>query len=179
MDSNMIKEIVDFLSMWYIWEIIIIVLAILITLLVKIPIKRAAIKWQEEYGIDKSKITWINGIFPYIFVFIMVFVLFWYKSGWDMELKDPQFWKDVGSRTAILGSGAIGLYELIKKLKQAIIATKNVNKQAKVEKKQREAGIKVIPVHGDEVKKEKKAKVAPVKEEQPVQPVPVEKKIRH
>lgn len=151
MDPNIIQEIMSFLSKWYIWELIIMVLAILLTLIVKIPIKKAAIKWQEKYGIDKSKITWINGIFPYIFVFIMVFILFWYKSGWDMELKDPGFWKNVGTRTGILGSGAIGLYELIKKLKEAIVATHQANAKAKEEKAIAESGIVEVAVHGTEV----------------------------
>lgn len=39
MDPNIIQEIVQFLSKWYIWELIIIVAAILLTLVVKIPIK--------------------------------------------------------------------------------------------------------------------------------------------
>ena len=62
------EEIIAFLSQWYIWELIIIVLAIILTLIVKIPIKGFAVKWEEQYGIDKSKITWVNAIFPYVFV---------------------------------------------------------------------------------------------------------------
>ena len=151
MDPNIIQEIVNFLSKWYIWEILIMVLAILFTMFIKIPIKKAAVKWQEKYGIDKSKITWINGMFPYILVFIMVFVLFWYKTGWNMELKDPEFWKNVGTRTAILGSGAIGLYELIKKIKQAVIASKQASELKKEEKAKAEAGITEVAIHGDSV----------------------------
>ena len=185
MDPNIIQEIVNFLSKWYIWEILIMVLAILFTMFIKIPIKKAAVKWQEKYGIDKSKITWINGMFPYILVFIMVFVLFWYKTGWNMELKDPEFWKDVGTRTAILGSGAIGLYELIKKLKQAVIATHQVNAKVKAEKA-KEAGIVEVAIHGDSVVVEepvKKATKKVAKEEQAEKPEvekpPVVKPIRH
>ncbi len=180
MDEKLIQEIVSFLSKWYIWELVIIVLAILLTLAVKIPIKNAAIKWQEKYGIDKSKITWINGIFPYVFVFIMVFILYWYKSGWNMELKDPEFWKSVGTRTGILGSGAIGLYELIKKVKSAIIATMQKRELDKANK----SAIVEVPVHGSEVvetvpavvKKGKKADE--VKKAAEVQPVE-EKPTRH
>lgn len=144
MDPNIIQEIVQFLSKWYIWELIIIVAAILLTLIVKIPIKRAAIKWEEKYGIDKSKITWINAIFPYIFVFIFVFILYWYKANWSLTLKDPDWWKAIGIRTATLGSGAIGLYELIKKVKQAIIAA---NQKAKLDKQAKEEA-KVIEEDG-------------------------------
>ncbi len=135
MDPSIIQEIVQFLSKWYIWELIIIVAAILLTLVVKIPIKNAAIKWEEKYGIDKSKITWINAVFPYIFVFIFVFILYWYKANWSLTLKDPDWWKAVGLRTATLGSGAIGLYELIKKVKQAIIAA---HQKAELDKKEKE-----------------------------------------
>ncbi len=149
MDPNIIQEIMSFLSKWYIWELIIMVIAILLTLLIKIPIKKRAEEWQAKYKIDKSKITWINAIFPYIFVAAMVFILYWYKSGWNMNLKDPEFWKNIGSRTGILGSGAIGLYELIKKLKQAAIATHEANVKAKEEKA--EAGITEVAVHGDSV----------------------------
>lgn len=152
MDPNIIQEFVQFLSKWYIWELIIIVAAILLTLVVKIPIKRAAVKWEEKYGIDKSKITWINAIFPYIFVFIFVFILYWYKANWSLTLKDPEWWKAIGIRTATLGSGAIGLYELIKKVKQAIIAA---HQKAKLDKKEKaeEAAIQadgqpqVIEIH--------------------------------
>lgn len=117
------EEIITFLSQWYIWELIIIVLAIILTLIVKIPIKRFAVKWEEQYGIDKSKITWVNAIFPYVFVFIFVFILYWYKAGWSLTLNDPEWWKQVGFKTTALGSGAIGLYELLKKIKEAFIAT--------------------------------------------------------
>lgn len=151
MDPNIIQEIMSFLSKWYIWELIIMVIAILLTLLIKIPIKKRAEEWQAKYKIDKSKITWINAIFPYIFVAAMVFILYWYKSGWNMNLKDPEFWKNVGTRTGILGSGAIGLYELIKKLKQAAIATHEANAKAKEEKAIAESGIVEVAVHGTEV----------------------------
>lgn len=183
MDPNVIQEIMSFLSKWYIWELIIMIVAILLTLVAKIPIKKAAVRWQEKYGIDKSKITWVNAIFPYIFIFIMVFVLFWYKAGWNLELKDPDFWKNVGTRTGILGSGAIGLYELIKKLKQAAIATHQASEKAKAEKAAA-AGIVEVPVHGDEavvvekpVKATKKTKV--VEKVEVSEPVAEEKPTRH
>ena len=152
MDPNIIQEFVQFLSKWYIWELIIIVAAILLTLVVKIPIKRAAVKWEEKYGIDKSKITWINAIFPYIFVFIFVFILYWYKANWSLTLKDPEWWKAIGIRTATLGSGAIGLYELIKKVKQAIVAAHQkaeLDKKAKAEEAaiQADGQPQVIEIH--------------------------------
>ena len=154
MEPNVIQEIMQFLSKWYIWELLIIVAAILLTLVVKIPIKRAAVKWEEKYGIDKSKITWINAVFPYIFVFIFVFILYWYKANWSLTLKDPDWWKAIGIRTATLGSGAIGLYELIKKVKQAIIATQEKAKLDKEEKAKLEAEKQaqipqVIEIHGN------------------------------
>ena len=184
MDPNIIQEIMSFLSKWYIWELIIMIIAILLTLLAKIPIKKYAEKWQEKYQIDKSKITWINAIFPYVFVAIMVFILYWYKSGWDMNLKDPGFWKNIGSRTGILGSGAIGFYELIKKLKQAIVATHEANVKAKQEKANAE--ITEVAVHGDSVvveepvKATKKVVKKPKAEEVDSNPVqPVIKETRH
>lgn len=186
MDPNIIQEIMSFLSKWYIWELIIMVIAILLTLVFKIPIKKRAEKWQAKYKIDKSKITWINAIFPYIFVAIMVFILYWYKSGWNMNLKDPEFWKNIGTRTGILGSGAIGLYELIKKLKQAAIATHEANVKTKEEKEKAEAGITEVAVHGDSVvveqpvKATKKGAKKPEAEEVGSNPAqPIVKETRH
>ena len=169
MEPTMWQEMMEFLSKWYLWEILIMLGAILLTLIVKIPIKRAAIKMQEKYGIDKSKITWINGIFPYIFVFIAVFLLFWSKVNWTFDLKDPQFWKDVGTRTGVLGSGAIGLYELIKKIKQAIIASKEASAKKNAEKAN--SDIVEVAIHGDSVVVEEPVKKATKK------PVEVKKDI--
>ena len=132
---EIIEEIIQFMSNWHIWEIIVIVASILLTMLVKLPIKKAAVKWEEKYGIDKSKITWINAMFPYVFSFIAVFVLYWYETGFNMELKDPEWWKEIAMKTAALGSGAIGLYELVKKIKQAILATME---KAKLDKESKE-----------------------------------------
>ena len=184
MEPTLWQEIMEFLSKWYLWEILIMLGAILLTLIVKIPIKRAAIKMEEKYKIDKSKITWINGMFPYIFVFIAVFLLFWSKLNWTLELRDPQFWKDVGTRTGVLGSGAIGLYELIKKIKQAVIASKQASVLKKEEKAKAEAGITEVAIHGDSVvvdnapvKKTTKKSIEVI-EDNP-NPQPVIKETRH
>lgn len=183
MEPSIWQEMLEFLSKWYLWEILFMLGAILLTLIVKIPIKRAAIKMEEKYGIDKSKITWINGIFPYIFVFIAVFLLFWSKLNWTLDLKDPQFWKDVGTRTGVLGSGAIGLYELIKKIKQAIIAQKEANALKKAEKEQAKAGITEVAIHGESVVVESSAKKATKKPAEVKVDIPQahieEKVIRH
>lgn len=114
MDEEIIYYIVDFLSKFYIWEIIIIVLAIALTGIFKLPIKKRALKLQEKYGVDKSMITWITALIPYVLCLSMVFVLYWYKAGFIAELETLDY-AGIVTEGLLLGSGAIGLYEAIKK----------------------------------------------------------------
>ena len=114
MDEELLKYIVDFLSKFYIWEIIIILLAILLTAFIKIPIKRKAIKLEKELGVDKSVLTWVSALIPYSLCLIMVFVLFWYREKWcDPAILD---YAGIVTEGLLLGSGAIGLYEAVKKI---------------------------------------------------------------
>lgn len=115
MDQEIIEVITEFLSKFYIWEIIIILLAIALTGILKLPIKKHALKLQEKYGVDKSMLTWISALIPYTLCLLMVFFLFWYKSGFvsNLELLDYQ---GIITEGILLGSGAIGLYEAVKKI---------------------------------------------------------------
>ena len=115
MDQDVINVIVEFLSKFYIWEIIIIVLAIALTGILKLPIKKQALKLQEKYGVDKSMLTWVAALFPYILCLIMVFMLFWYKSGFTSSLESLDY-QGIVTEGILLGSGAIGLYEAVKKI---------------------------------------------------------------
>ena len=115
MDQEMIKYIADFLSKFYIWEILIILIAIALTGLLKFPIKKHAIKLQEKYGVDKSMLTWITALFPYILCLLMVFALFLYKAGFPESL-DSLDYSGIITEGILLGSGAIGLYEAVKKI---------------------------------------------------------------
>ena len=127
--------IIEFCSKFYIWEVLIIVAAILLTQFIKLPIKAKAVALQEKYGVDKSMLTQITIIFPYFLSAIFVFVLYWYRSGWAIELlkdKCGAMLAEVG----VLGSGAIGLYELVKKIIQG---TKAIKEKKAIEKKPPEA----------------------------------------
>ena len=149
MDEELLKYILEFASKFYIWEILIILLAILLTTFLKIPIKNRALKLQEKYGVDKSMITWISALFPYTICITACFFLFWYKSGWILEAIIPA---SVITEGVLLGSGAIGLYEAIKKFAKAHIAIK--------EKKEKKEAIKKIEAK----KTEKKTSIYRVKE---------------
>ena len=107
--------IIEFCSKFYIWELVIILVAIGLTQLLKMPIKNCALKYQEKYKIDKSIITQLTIIIPYVLCAIMTFFLFWYKSGWSIYTIE---WKAMAAEIGILGSGSIGLYELVKKIIQ-------------------------------------------------------------
>ena len=47
----------------------------------------------------------------------MVFVLYWYKSNWALKF-DSLEWSQMISEIGIIGSGAIGIYEAVKKIIQ-------------------------------------------------------------
>lgn len=114
MDEEIIKYISEFLSKFYIWEILIILIAIALTGIFKLPIKKRALKLQEKYGVDKSMLTWATALIPYVLCLIMVFALFWYKSGFSMQLETLDY-SGIITEGLLLGSGAIGLYEAVKK----------------------------------------------------------------
>lgn len=132
MNPEEITVIIDFLSKFYIWEIIIIGVAIGLTMIFKLPIKKHAIKLQEKYGVDKSMLTWITALIPYVLCFIMIFVLYWYRSGFTDKF-DSLAWAGIMTETGLLGSGAVGLYEAIKKIikgSMAIHEKKKLQKEA-------------------------------------------------
>lgn len=119
MNPEDLQLIINMLSKYYVWEILIIGVAIGLTMILKLPIKKKAVKFQEKYGVDKSMLTWITALIPYVLCLTMVFVLFWYRAGWTMETLN---WQAIVTEGMLLGSGAIGLYEAIKKIIKGSIA---------------------------------------------------------
>lgn len=119
MNPEELELIISMLSKYYIWEILIIGAAIGLTMILKLPIKIKAVKLQEKYKIDKSMLTWITAFIPYVLCLTMVFVLFWYRAGWTVETLN---WRAIVTEGMLLGSGAIGLYEAIKKIIKGSIA---------------------------------------------------------
>jgi len=69
------NEVVTFLNQWFLWELLIIIVAVLLTQALKFPIKKAGEKFGAKTGKDKSIITvWIS-IIPFVVSFIWAFVL--------------------------------------------------------------------------------------------------------
>jgi hypothetical protein len=132
MNPEDIQVIIGILSKYYIWEILIMGIAIGLTMILKLPIKKKAVKLQEKYGVDKSMLTWITAFIPYVLCAIMVFVLFWYRSGFTEKL-DSLEWTRIATEIGVLGSGAIGLYEAIKKIIKGSIAIHQKKIKAKEE----------------------------------------------
>lgn len=131
MNPEDIKIIVDMLSKYYVWEVLIMGAAIGLTMILKLPIKKKAVKLEKKYGVDKSMLTWITALIPYVLCFGMVFILFWYRSDWALTVD----WALIAKEAALLGSGAIGIYEAIKKLIKGAIAIhekKELNKEEAV-----------------------------------------------
>ena len=132
MNPEEIQTLIDILSKFYIWEILIIGLAILLTAIIKLPIKKKAVSLQEKYGVDKSMLTWITALIPYVLCFIMVFILYWYRAGFPSKL-DSLDYAAIFTEMGILGSGAIGIYEAVKKIikgSMAIAEKKRLQKEA-------------------------------------------------
>ena len=123
MTPEELNLIVNFCSKYFIWELLIIVAAILLTQLIKLPIKAKGLKLQEKYGIDKSMITQITIIIPYVLCAIAVFLLYWGRANWAIDVLKEQCGSMVAEVLA-LGSGSIGLYELVKKIVQGTKAIK-------------------------------------------------------
>ena len=131
MNPEEIQALINILSKFYIWELLIIGLAILLTAVIKIPIKRKAVSLQEKYGVDKSMLTWITALIPYVLCLIMVFVLYWYRAGFPAKL-DSLDYAAIFTEMGILGSGAIGIYEAVKKIikgSKAIAEKKKLQKE--------------------------------------------------
>ena len=130
MDPEIINTVVNFLSKYFIWEIIIMLLIVGITALLKLPIKKAAEKLEEKYKVDKSILTWTIGFIPPFLAAIAIFILYWYKSGWSMKLEAEE-WAAMFTEIGVVASGAIGIYEFFKKMFQGAKAVAEKNKTVK------------------------------------------------
>ena len=130
MDPEIINTVANFLSKYFIWEIVIMLLIVGITALLKLPIKKAAEKLEEKYKVDKSILTWTIGFIPPVLAAIAIFILYWYKSGWSMTLEASE-WAGMFTEIGVVASGAIGIYEFFKKMIQGAKAIAEKNKTVK------------------------------------------------
>ena len=150
MDEQTIFEIAEILSEWGFWQLLAITMIILLTAILKIPIKRAAIKYQEQTGIDKSVITWVISILPFIFAFGVSLVLELWSLNWN---PDNIKWAEVIKQTSMLGTASMGAFELVKKYAQAATAKDTAKKVAEAKAEAAETAgqgtQKVIPILGE------------------------------
>ena len=127
MDENIISQISGFLSEWGFWQLIAIALITLLTLVLKIPIKRAAEKYQAKKKIDKSVITWTISLIPFVLAFAAALVLDLWERSWNVNTIE---WPSVVKQASVLGGASIGIFEAIKKWAQASTAKKTAKKVA-------------------------------------------------
>ena len=121
MDENVIQTIGDFLSKWGFWQLIAIASIVILTLVLKIPIKKAAEKYQAKTGVDKSIITWVISIIPFVLGFVAALLLELLAQNWDVNLID---WAEVTKQCSVLAVTAIGIFETVKKFVEAFTAKK-------------------------------------------------------
>lgn len=145
MNQETIDKIVAFLSQWGFWQIIVIVAIILLTFAVKIPLYRYGKKYQEKTGVDKSRVTWIIALFPFIFGFIGSLILYIWPIGWNVNSLVGEDWAIIVKQAGVLGGAAIGVYEFLKKMFKAATA-----KAKSEEKKQAE---NIVEIKDEEEKK--------------------------
>lgn len=138
MDENILNQISDFLSKWGFWQLIAIVLIVILTLVIKIPIKKAAEKYQAKTGIDKSVITWTISVIPFALAFVAALVLDLWGRAWDVNAIE---WPTVVKQASVLGGASIGVFEAFKKWAEALTAKKTA---AKVEAAKEEATAKAV-----------------------------------
>lgn len=121
MDESMIIQISEFLSKWGFWQLLSIMVIVLLTMILKQPIKKAAERYQERTGVDKSVITWVISIIPFVLGFGAAFILELVSLSWDVNLVD---WASVTKQASVLSTAAMGLFEMIKKWAEAFTAKK-------------------------------------------------------
>lgn len=102
---------------------VLILLVIGLTELLKWPIKKAAERYAEKTGYDKSIVTWVIAIIPFILTFVWVLLIELYVLSWNI---DAVAWKEVAENTAAYGGAAVATFEIFKKIMQAFRAKKSV-----------------------------------------------------
>lgn len=127
MNEEVLNRISDFLSKWGLWQVLIIIAITLVTLLAKIPIKKAAESYEAKTGTDKSVITWTISVIPFVLGFVAALLLDLGGKGWSAELVA---WEDVVKQASVLGTASIGVFEAVKKWGEAASAKKLKSKSS-------------------------------------------------
>lgn len=122
MNQETIDKIVAFLGQWGFWQVAVIAAIVLLTLVVKIPLYRAGEKYQAKTGINKSRVTWVISLIPFIFAFIGALCLYLWPIGWNVNSLVSDDWAIIVKNAGVLGTAAIGVYEFFKKIAKAATA---------------------------------------------------------
>jgi hypothetical protein len=119
MDQNIIPEIVAFLSKYGLLVGLLAIAIAGLTELIKIPIYRAAEKYQAKTGIDKSVITWSITLVAQALSVLAAVIIGLAETGWDVGAVD---WASISATALSIYAGSTGFYEIIKKVVTAIKA---------------------------------------------------------
>lgn len=124
----MAEKIGNFFSTYGLAGSVIIILVMVLTQLLKWPIKKAAIKWAEKNGLpeeSKKRITQWVALIPFVLSFLFSFLyVIWFQAHWDVNAID---WFDVGKFTVSYASVAIATFDIIKGFVDGYTLKKNEN----------------------------------------------------
>ena len=122
----MAEKIGNFFSTYGLAGSVIIILVIILTQLLKLPIKKAAVKWAEANGYDetgKKRITQWVALIPFVLAFIFsFFYVVWFQAKWNVDAID---WFDVGKYTVSYATVAIAAFDVVKGFVEAYALKKN------------------------------------------------------
>lgn len=113
MNEETINQIIDFLSQWGFWQVAVIASIVLLTTIIKIPLYIAGEKYEKKTGVDKSRITWIISLIPFILGFVGALILHLWPEHWDVNTVE---WSSIVKQAGVLGTASMGSYEFVKKL---------------------------------------------------------------
>ena len=122
----MAEKIGNFFSTYGLAGSVIIILVLILTQLLKLPIKKAAIKWAEANGYDetgKKRVTQWVALIPFVLSFIFSFIyVVWFQAKWQVDAID---WFDVGKFTVTYATVAIAAFDIVKGFVEAYALKKN------------------------------------------------------
>lgn len=119
MDQNIIPEIIAFLAKYGLLDGVIAIAVAGLTELIKIPIYRAATKYQASTGVDKSVITWTITLVAQVLSIVAALIIGLSDIKWDIGSID---WASTSVTAAAIYAASTGFYEILKKVVTAIKA---------------------------------------------------------
>lgn len=119
------NEIVRFLARYGIWGALGVILAIVVTDLVKIPFKKWAEKQAAKNGVEKIVYTKWLFVLPVIIGGIAAVLNVWYVQGWGDSICKADFpWGNVVAECVAIAGTAGSLYAVIENFQQSNLSKK-------------------------------------------------------